>query len=93
MILLNKLIKAWRQKKQSSFTTISPASTPAKSVFSKNYFCLGLLLLTAFAIQEFGNLSWLWLTELQADDVYKQFSGFALVGYLLHQWRCSLLRN
>ncbi|MGZ8928667.1 MAG: hypothetical protein ACXW03_09445 [Methylobacter sp.] len=72
---------------------ISPASKPAKSAFSKGYFCLGMLLFTAFAIQEFGNLSWPWLAKLQADDVYKQLTGFTLVGYLVHQWRCSLLRN
>lgn len=80
-------------KKQILSTLISPASKPAKSAFSKGYFLLGLLLLTAFAIQEFGDLSWPWLAELQADDVYKQLSGFALVGFLVHQWHCSLLRN
>ena len=80
-------------KKQTLSTLISPASKPAKSAFSKVYFCLGVLLLTAFAIQEFGTVNWPWLVKLQADDVYMQLSGFALVGYLIHQWRCSLLRN
>jgi hypothetical protein len=80
-------------KKQSPSTMINPANKPAKSSFRIGYFCLGLLLLTAFAIQEFGNLSWPWLAKLQADDVYKQISGFTLVVYLLHQWRCSILRN
>lgn len=78
---------------QSPSTMTSPASKPAKSAFRKDYFCLGLLLLTAFAIQELGAVSWPWLAKLQADDVYKQLSGFMLVGYLAHQWRCSLLRN
>ena len=92
MILLNKVIlPSWWQKKPS--TIISPSSKPAKSAFSKGYFCLGVLLLTAFAIQEFGNLSWPWLAKLQADEVYKQISGFMLVVYLAHQWRCSILRN
>jgi hypothetical protein len=92
MILLNKLITSWWEK-QTAFTMISPASKPARSAFSKGYFYLGLLLLTAFAIQEFGNLNWPWLAKLQTDDVYKQLSGFALVSYLVHQWRCSMLRN
>jgi hypothetical protein len=86
---LNKLITLYWAKK----AMISPANKPAKSMFSKGYFCLGLLLLMAFAIQEFGNWNLPWLAKLQTDDVYKQLSGFALVGYLVHQWRCSLLRN
>ena len=93
MILLNKVTTPWWQKKQSPSTMISPAGKPAKSAFSKGYFCLGLLLLTVFAMQEFGNLSWPWLAQLQSDDVYKQLSGFALLSFLVHQWRCSLLRN
>ena len=72
---------------------ITHTKKPAKSAFSTGYFGLGLLLLTAFVILEFGSMSWPWLAELQADDVYQQLSGFALVGYLVHQWRCSLLRN
>lgn len=80
-------------KKQSPSTMINHANKPVKSSFRKGYFYLGLLLLTAFAIQEFGNLSWLWLAKLQADDVYKQILGFTLVVYLAHQWRCSILRN
>ncbi|MDD5321939.1 MAG: hypothetical protein PHD43_15285 [Methylococcales bacterium] len=93
MVLLNKLITSGRQKLQIRSTMISPENKPAKSVFSKGYFCLGLLLFTAFALQEFDNFNWPWLAQLQADDVYKQLSGFGLVGYLGHQWRCSLLRN
>ena len=94
MVVLNKLIRPGGKKKPSPSTPrVSPVSKPAKSVFSKGYFCLGLLLLTAFAIQEFGNLGWPWLAELQSDDVYKQLSGFTIVGYLVHQWHCSLLRN
>ncbi len=92
MILLNKLIISWH-KMHLSFAITSPTSKPVKSAFSKGYFCLGLLLLTAFALQEFVNLNWPWLAKLQADTIYKQFSGFILVGFFIHQWRCSLLRN
>ncbi len=93
MILLNKFITPRWQKKQIPSAMISPAGKPVKSAFSKGYFCLGLLLLTVFAVQEFGDLSWPWLAKWQADDVYKQLSGFVLVGYLAFQWRCSVLRN
>lgn len=93
MILLNKLIAQTWQKKQTLSTLTSSPRRTAKSAFSKGYFCLGMLLLTAFAIQIFGNLNWPWLAKYQADDVYKQISGFTLVGFLVYQWRCSLLRN
>lgn len=90
---LSKSVAHGTQKTQILIAVARPACKPAKTAFSKVYFCLGLLLLTAFAIQEFGSLSWPWLAKLQADDVYKQLSGFALVGFLVLQWRCSLLRN
>lgn len=92
MILLNKLITPRWQKK----AMINPVIKPEKAVFSKGYFCLGLLLLTAFALQELGNLNWPWLAKLQADDVYKQLSGYTLVGYLALHFngavRCSVTR-
>lgn len=92
MILLNKLVI--RGGKKPAPSTLIPAPCkPAKSAFSKGYFCLGLLLLTAFALQEFFHLNWPWLATLQTNDVYKQLSGFALVGFLAYQWRCSILRS
>ncbi len=86
-MVLNKLITRQGQN------GVDSACKPAKSAFSKGYFCLGLLLVTAFTVQELGNLTWSWLAELQSNDVYKQLSGFVLVAYLARQWRCSLLRN
>jgi hypothetical protein len=80
-------------KQPAPSSLISPASPPAKSVFGKGYFCLGLLLLTAFALQEFFHVNWPWLATLQTNDVYKQLSGFALLGFLAYQWRCSILRS
>lgn len=93
MILLNKFAVPRRQKNQASSVTTSPASKPAKSTLSKGYFCLGLLLLIAFALQEFGNLDWPWLAKWQTNNIYKQLTGFVLIGYLALQWRCSLLRS
>lgn len=86
-MLLNRLIN------RQGLNAVDSACKPAKSVFSKGYFRLGLLLVMAFSVQELGNLTWPWLSELQSDDVYKQLSGFVLIGYLARQWRCSLLRN
>lgn len=74
-------------------TAASPASKPAKAAFSKAYFYLGALLLTAFALQEYAAVSWPWLAKLQSGDAYKQLSGFALVVYLAQQWHCALLRK
>ncbi|MGR9114870.1 MAG: hypothetical protein ACU85E_03835 [Gammaproteobacteria bacterium] len=65
----------------------------ATQTFGKSYFYLGLALLTAFVIQASSDLRWAWLSELQADDLYKQLSGFALLTFLAHQWHCSVLRN
>lgn len=93
MLLLNKItMPSWHIKPIPSVQGI-PARKPAKSTPPKSYFWLGLLLLAAFALQEFGHWHWPWLAGRQADDVYKQLSGFALVCYLAHQWRCSRLRN
>lgn len=91
-MLLNKIILTRRQKKQIPSASVSSASKPERSVF-KGYFCLGMLLFAVFVIQEFGHFSWSWLAKMQAEDVYKQLSGFVLVAYLAFQWRCSVLRN
>ena len=65
----------------------------APKAFGKGYFFLGLLLFTAFIVQETYHWRWSWLTALQADNFYKQLSGLALVTYLAHQWHCSVLRS
>lgn len=66
---------------------------PLKTLFSKGYARLGWLLLIAFAVQAIGNFNWSFLTTLQANDVYQQLSGFVMVGFLAHQWRCALSRR
>ncbi len=84
MLLINRRIALRAQK------THTPAAPKA---FAKGYFYLGLALLITFAIQEFYDWRWAWLTDLQADNLYKQLSGFALLTFLAHQWHCSVLRN
>jgi len=90
---LNKPMTRQGQKKQGVSATLGAVVKAARPAFGKGYFCLGLLLVTAFTLQELGNFTWPWLAELQADDVYKQLSGLVLVAYIARQWRCSLLRN
>ena len=82
-----------RNKRSRASTAPNPPRAPVKRYFGKAYFYLGLTLLTAFAIQQISHSRWPWLTALQADDSYKQLSGFALVFYLVHQWHCGVLRN
>jgi len=65
----------------------------APKAFAKGYFYLGLALLAAFGLQAGNDWRWTWLAELQADNFYKQLSGFALITYLAHQWHCPVLRN
>lgn len=64
-----------------------PAPSPGKG-----YFYVGLALLAAFLILAFGPWRWPWLTALQNDEVYKQLSGFGLLGLIAYQWRFSALR-
>lgn len=52
----------------------------------------GLTLLVLLVVQLAGGLRWPWLVELQAEDLYKQFSGFALCAFIAYQWRLSLAR-
>lgn len=52
----------------------------------------GLALLVLLVVQLAGGLRWPWLDGLQADDIYKQLSGFALGAFIAYQWRLSLNR-
>jgi len=54
---------------------------------------LGLLLLTGYIIQDFWNLRWEQLQQLQLSFIYKQISGFILLWFVLEQWRLFLLRS
>lgn len=58
----------------------------------RGYFCVGLLLLTAFALQELFALKWPWLVRMQANETFKQITGLVLVSFIAHQWYLSLLR-
>jgi hypothetical protein len=54
---------------------------------------LGILLLCSYVIQDAWELRWQGLQQMQVDFVYKQVSGFVLLGFVLEQWRLFLLRS
>ena len=58
----------------------------------KSYFLIGLSLMAAFLSVQVSRWRWPWLASLQADDAYKQISGFFLLGYIAFQWRLSISR-
>jgi hypothetical protein len=66
--------------------------SPLSDGLRHSYFYVGLSLLGLFLVQQAGGLRWPWLGQLQTDDLYKQFSGFALLCFIAHQWRFSVLR-
>ena len=59
----------------------------------KRYFLVGLLLLGLYLYQYLAGLEWPRLQAWQADDVYKQVSGYGLLLIVLYQWRLSHVRN
>jgi hypothetical protein len=56
------------------------------------YFSVGLGLFALFALKQATGLRSGVLAALQADDLYKQLSGFVLFGFVAHQWYFPLLR-
>lgn len=62
-------------------------------VFRHKYFLAGMLFLGLFLVQFSIDLQLSWLNNLQKNDVYKQATGFLLLGYLLQQWRLSHART
>lgn len=56
------------------------------------YFGIGGALFALFLVQQLAGLRWPWLGALQADDLYKQLTGFVLAAFVLHQWYFPLLR-
>ncbi|MCV9386313.1 hypothetical protein [Reichenbachiella ulvae] len=60
---------------------------------SKNlYLILGLLLFTLFVLQDVFEWRWEYLQQLQADQMYRRWSGLALSMVILFQWVLSIVR-
>lgn len=58
---------------------------------SRSYAYLGLTLLGAFLLQYFFALKWNWLEHWQTQNIYKFWSGFAIMIFLLFQWYFPVL--
>lgn len=58
----------------------------------RGYTVVGTTLLAGLLLQQLAGWRWPWLTALQADDLYKQLTGFGLLGFIAHQWYFPLLR-
>ena len=56
------------------------------------YLLVGSLLLAMYFIQLNLNMRWIWLDNLQADEVYQQVTGFILLAYVILQGRLGYQR-
>lgn len=61
-----------------------------KTLFS--YTTIGAILLTLYLFQEILDIRWPFMEELQANESYKRWSGFALAIFILLQWSLTLAR-
>ena len=56
------------------------------------YLLLGMGLLSLYAAQLMLELRWEWLAQLQAGEIYRQFTGYLLLSYVLLQARLGIKR-
>tara|TARA_R110002050_G_scaffold275455_1_gene420197 strand:- start:7430 stop:7903 length:474 start_codon:yes stop_codon:yes gene_type:complete len=52
----------------------------------------GLVLLFLFFVQFFFKLEWVWLFELQQEEMYKRWSGLGLALLITFQWVLSITK-
>lgn len=57
------------------------------------YFWLAIVFLSLWLFQQWYHWEWTWLSSWQAQPLYKQMTGFALLGYLYYQWKLSHRRS
>ena len=57
------------------------------------YLWVGSLLTGMFLLQWFFQLQWSWLSNLQHDEVYRQFTGYLLLVYVAMQARLGIKRT
>jgi len=59
---------------------------------NQTYLLIGSLFLALYFTQLSFNLRWLWLDNLQSNEVYKQITGFLLLAYVTMQGRLGIQR-
>ena len=59
---------------------------------NKSYSVVGVVLLTAYLLQNAYGFKWPWLVEMQINDTYKQISGLLILLFICSQWYLSILR-
>ncbi|TNJ42953.1 hypothetical protein KFZ70_16005 [Tamlana fucoidanivorans] len=53
---------------------------------------VGVVLLCAFFLQYFLKLEWMWLFQLQKEELYKRWSGLVLALLIVFQWVLTITR-
>ena len=59
---------------------------------NQNFFWVGALLCALFVLQDALAVKWAWFESLQANEVYKRWSGLALMLYIAEQSFLSITR-
>ena len=59
---------------------------------SNGLLIVGTVLFIVYMVQYVLGWQWAWLYELQSDENYKRWSGFALGLFILWQWTLTLVR-
>ena len=62
-------------------------------LFRKPQQCLGTMLFSIYLVLLIGETMWASLAALQQISLYKQLSGFAILFYVVAQWRLGYLRH
>jgi len=57
-----------------------------------NYVTVGYFFLVLYLAQEFADVRWVYLDDLQKDEIFKRWTGFALGLFMLGQWSLTIVR-
>ena len=92
MIALIKKEKSLMQFFHNALTGID-FSRNYISISAVNPLVISSILCLLFMLQCYYNLSPQWLVDLQANNLYKQITGFLLIACVLYQWRLAFARS